>query len=180
MQTDPFKKAYSQHKSNAKRRGVKFLLSFDQWKDIWLLSGFWEQRGRGSDKYCMCRYNDCGSYEINNVFIMTNAKNVHDGNIGKHDSQETKNKKSIAAKGKKNPWSAGDKNPMHRPEVKIKMSLVIGGANHYNAIGVTTPDGFYPTAKAAAGALGIKKSTVEWRAKHNKFGFSYGNNLAIA
>jgi len=28
--------------------------------------------------------------------------------------------------------------------------------------------------------MGIKKPTVEWRARHKKFGFSYGNNLAIA
>jgi hypothetical protein len=35
-------------------------------------------------------------------------------------------------------------------------------------------------AKAAAEALEMKKTTVEWRARHQKFGFSYGNNLAIA
>ena len=102
------------------------------------------------------------------------------GNLGKIDSPETRAKKSAATKGKKHSWSVGDKNPMHRLEVKVKMSLAIGGANHYNAIGVTTPNGFYPTAKAAAEALGIKKPTVEWRAKHNRFGFSYGNTTAIA
>jgi hypothetical protein len=48
---DPFRKAYTQHKSNAKARGVDFLFSFDEWKQWWLDSGKWEQRGKGHDSY---------------------------------------------------------------------------------------------------------------------------------
>lgn len=175
-----FLKGYTQQKSNAARRGVKFLLSFDDWKEIWLSSDKWNERGRGANKYCMCRFGDAGAYEIGNVFIDLNTINVSDGNVGKKDSLETRKRKSFALSGKHHPWAVGDKNPMHRPDVKAKMSAAIGGANHYKAIGVTTPNGFYPSAKIAAEALGMKLPTVEWRARHNKFGFSYGNNLAIA
>jgi hypothetical protein len=82
--------------------------------------------------------------------------------------------------GMKHPWNAGAKNVMHRPEIKAKLSAKIGGANHYKAIGVTTPQGFFPTAKSAAEATGVKQSTVEWRARYKKFGFSYGNIFTIS
>jgi len=179
-QQTKFLKVYKAQKSNARTRGIPFMLTFEQWMAIWIESGKLDQRGRGAQKFCMCRNNDVGPYEIGNVFIGTGRENVRDGNLGKFDSEETKLKKSLAMRGIPHPWSVGDKNPMHRPEVKAKMSAKIGGANHYKAIGVTTPQGFFATAKEAAKELDIKKSTVEWRAKHKKFGFSYGNNLAIA
>lgn len=170
---------YKMQKQNSIIRGIAFLLSYDQWLSIWVASGKLHERGRGANKFCMCRHGDVGAYEVGNVFIGTGRENVRDGNLGKEMTQEVRDKISKANKGKEHPWSVGERNPMHRPEVKAKMSAAIGGAKHYKAIGVTTPQGFFPTAKAAAEALGIKKPTVEWRARHNKFGFSYGNHLAI-
>ena len=168
----PFMRAYVQQRSNAKTRGIGFNLTFDEWKKIWIDSGKWEQRGRGAEKYCMCRIGDTGAYEIGNVFIDLGRHNVRDGNLGKECSAESRAKISASNTGKPHPWSAGEKNPMHRPEVKAKMSAAIGGANHYKQRGVVTPKGYFVTAKAAAESLGIKQSTVEWRARHNKFGFS--------
>jgi len=170
---DIFRKLYTQHKSNAKQRGIEMRLTFEEWKEIWVHSGKWDERGRGADKYCMCRIGDEGHYEAGNVFIALNKHNVSQGNIGKPDSEITKAKKSAALKGQPHPWVAGANNPMHRPEVKAKMSQAIGGANHYNQKGVNTPDGYFVTAKAAAIALNMKQPTVEWRARHNKLGFSY-------
>lgn len=66
-----FKKQYNAHKGSAKQRGIEFRLSYDQWLNIWLLSGKINQRG----KYVMCRYNDVGSYSVDNVFIDTAANN---------------------------------------------------------------------------------------------------------
>jgi hypothetical protein len=170
---------YKMQIQNATARGIPFLLSFEQWLLIWSQSGKLNERGRGANKYCMCRYGDIGAYEIGNVFIGTGKENVRDGNLGKVMTQEVKNKISKANAGKPHDWSKGDKNPMHRPEVKAKISAAISGSNHYNARGVITPNGFFETAKDAAKVLGISKSTIEWRAKHNKFGFSRPN-LAIA
>ena len=180
IEQSKFLKVYKAQKSNARTRKVPFLLTFEQWLFIWTESGKLEQRGRGAAKFCMCRHGDIGPYEIDNVFIGTGRENVRDGNLGKEMTQEVRDKISKANIGKPHEWSRGEKNPMHRPEVKAKMSAAIGGANHYKAMGVTTPQGFFPTAKAAAEATGIKKPTIEWRARHQKFGFSYGNNLAIA
>ncbi len=170
---DIFRNLYTQQKSNAKQRGVEFKLTLEEWTNIWLDSGKWDQRGRGAEKYCMCRVGDQGCYELGNVFIGLGKINVRDGNLGKPDSDETKRKKSEAAKGKPKPWSAGANNPMHRPEVKAKMSAAIGGANHYRQRGIICPDGYFVTAKAASNALGIPKPTVEWRARNNKSGFAY-------
>lgn len=169
---EPFKRAFGMQKSNANTRGVPFLLTFDQWKAIWVESGKFEQRGRGSDKFCMCRNNDTGAYEVGNVFIDTNHRNISDGNLGKPCSDEHRTKISLSNLGKAHPWSAGENSPMRRPEVKAKVIAAISGAKHYKARGVVTPQGFFPTAKSAAEALGMKKPTVEWRARHNKFGFS--------
>ena len=172
MDIQDARKKFNAHKSNARRRNIDFCMTFEQWTEMWVESGKWEQRGRGADKYCMCRVGDVGPYSVENVFIGQGKQNVSDGNIGKPDSEETRRKKSEALKGKPHPWSKGELNPMHRPEVKAKISEATGGANHYKARGVVTPEGFFATAKLAAEALGIKKSTIEWRARNNKFGFS--------
>lgn len=171
---------YKQHSDNAKFRGIEFNISFDDWLKVWEDSGKLSERGRGKDKYCMCRVNDIGAYAVDNVFIDTNKTNLSDGNIGKVMSEHTKNKISDANKGKERPWLKGENNPMHRQDVKDKISMATKGANHYKSIGVITPSGSYSTAREAAEDMGMKKATVEWRARHNKFGFSYKSNLAIA
>ena len=170
---DIFRKLYTQQKSNAKQRGIEFLLTLDEWKQIWLDSGHWEQRGRGATKYCMSRTGDTGAYEAGNVFIQLGRNNVSDGNIGKKDSEETKAKKSAALTGTPHPWSAGANSPMHRPEVKAKVSAATGGAKHYRAKVTMTPFGFFKTATEAAEKLGIPKPTVNWRCKRNVDGWAY-------
>ena len=72
------KHAYQSRKKSAKQRGIPFLISFEDWLDIWISSGHWEERGRGKDKYCMSRIGDLGAYEAGNVFIQSNSQNVRD------------------------------------------------------------------------------------------------------
>ena len=164
--------AYAQQKSNAVLRGIEFKLTFEDWLRIWVESGKLHLRGRGKDKYCMCRIGDAGAYEIGNVFVAMNSQNISEGNLGKRMSAETRLKIADAHRGTKHPWSAGANNPMHKPEVKAKITAAIGGEKHYKQRGVITPQGYFVTSKAASEALGIPKPTIEWRAKHNKFGFS--------
>jgi hypothetical protein len=99
---DPFKQAYQTQKANAKRRGIAFLLSFDQWLEIWIASGYWTQRGRGSKFYCMSRINDIGAYEVGNVLIVQNCDNIIEGNLGRIHSKESRNARSKS-------------NPMRKP-----------------------------------------------------------------
>jgi len=166
-------KAYTQQKSNAKQRGVEFSITFEEWKQVWLDSGKWDERGRGAEKFCMCRIGDVGCYSVANVFIGLGKHNVRDGNIGKLDSNETRQKKSQSMRGKPHPWSVGDKNPMHRPEVKAKMSIAVGGANNYRAKTVICPLGVFGSTTEASKELNIPAVTIQWRCRHNKAGWSY-------
>jgi hypothetical protein len=170
---DKFKSAYKWHKTNATQRGIDFLFTFEEWRDWWIDSGKWEFRGVGSNKYCMCRFNDVGPYAVWNVYCATNSKNLSDANKGKPKSKETRAKISAANTGKAHPWAVGDKNPMHKQEVKEKVSKAISGENHYNHKGVNSPSGYFVTTKIASQKLGIPKPTIEWRCKNNKLGFSY-------
>lgn len=177
MTKDIYRKRYTQHKSNAKMRGVKFLFTFDEWKDWWIATGKWEQRGKLRGQYVMRRHGDVGPYSIDNVFCGVTEENVRDGNLGKEITLETRNKISASNKGQSHPWSLGDKNPMHRPEVKAKMSIAVGGANNYRAKTVICPLGVFGSTTEASKALNIPAVTIQWRCRHKKSGWSY---LAIA
>jgi hypothetical protein len=177
---DPFRKAYTQQKGNVHHRGLEMRLTFEEWKQIWLESGHWEERGRGACRYCMMRKGDQGHYEVGNVFIGTNAQNVSDGNLGRPDSEETKRKKSEALTGLPKLWARGDGNPMHRPEVKAKISAAIGGGRHYSARRVVTPFGEFDSGTTAAKELGIPKPTVYWRCSRSWNGWTYADQSTLA
>lgn len=73
------KDKYRDHKKNAiNDRGIPFLLSFEEWWDIWQKSGHWHERGPRVGQYCMSRYNDIGPYAVGNVFIQLSTQNVLD------------------------------------------------------------------------------------------------------
>lgn len=80
---------YSQQKAQSKSRidkngnSIEWHLTFDEWMQIWVDSGHWEQRGRGIGKYCMSRLNDIGHYVINNVTIKLHTDNTSEGNLGR-------------------------------------------------------------------------------------------------
>lgn len=82
---------YVQHKSRAKKRGIEFKLTFEQWRDIW--GDKLDQIGVRAWQLGMCRINDSGAYEVGNVYLGTPARNAasrrmanenRDGKEGKH------------------------------------------------------------------------------------------------
>ncbi len=167
IDTKDARKKYNAQKNNAKRRSIKFCITFEEWLKVWETSGKWYLRGRGADKYCMCRIGDTGSYCVENIFIGQGKQNVRDGNLGKVLSDETKQKMSAAQAGKPKPWVAGENNPMHRPEVKAKMSIAVGGSNNYKAKTVICPFGKFGSTTDASKELGIPAVTIQWRCRHN-------------
>ena len=72
----PFKRQFRDHKKNAKRRGISFLLTFDQWLKIWTDSGHLHESRCKSGQYVMARHGDQGAYEIGNVEIILAGENV--------------------------------------------------------------------------------------------------------
>jgi hypothetical protein len=66
-------KEFCQQRSNAKRRGIKFKLSFEEWCEIWTKSGLYKHRGRNG--FVMHRMGDTGAYEVGNVEIVSSREN---------------------------------------------------------------------------------------------------------
>jgi len=163
------KTAYSDQKSNARMRGIGFNISFEEWLDIWVSSGHLQDRGRGSKKYCMARIGDLGNYEIGNVYISTGRDNVSLGNIGREPSLEVRKKIRDANKGKPHPWSVGEKNVMHRSDVKKKISDATKEGRHYRASKMITPFGEFNSGTEAARILNMDKGTLYYRCKSDNF-----------
>ena len=67
---------YAQHRQRAKQSGIPFLLTFEQWWQIWQESGHYENRGNGVSSYVMARPGDQGPYAIGNVEIITGGANL--------------------------------------------------------------------------------------------------------
>lgn len=65
--------AYRQQLRNAKRRGIEFTLTFEEWMDVWTASGHFDERGLGG--YVMARIEDRGPYTVANVKIITQRDN---------------------------------------------------------------------------------------------------------
>jgi hypothetical protein len=70
--------AYKIQKFDAKRRGISFCFTFEDWVNWWeeQLGYDWQKkRGRLRHLYCMARFNDKGPYARGNVKCITNAEN---------------------------------------------------------------------------------------------------------
>jgi hypothetical protein len=65
MDTKKARVAYQSQKSNAKRRGIGFLLTFEQWLEWW--GDDLEKRGVGQFSLQMQRKADTGPYELGNI-----------------------------------------------------------------------------------------------------------------
>lgn len=73
MTIDMRRVRYRQQKSEAKRRGIPFLLTFDEWWEVW--EPYWAHRGRRSDQLVMARHGDVGPYAVGNIKIITAREN---------------------------------------------------------------------------------------------------------
>jgi NUMOD3 motif len=121
---------YLTHKGNAKRRGIEFLLSFDEWSKIWHDSGHLHERGQRKDQYVMARYGDVGPYAVDNVKIVTWAENREEQKFG----VETRSKMGSARIGNKNKLGYRDS-----PETRAKKSASLMG-NKYTLGKRHTPE----------------------------------------
>jgi len=70
---NPKRAAWAMHKVCAKKRGIPFHLTFDQWCSIW--NPYWHLRD-GTGNMAMARHLDEGDYEIGNVRIITRVENA--------------------------------------------------------------------------------------------------------
>lgn len=69
MPTTIYRK-FKKQQYHAKKRGIAWELSYEQWLEIWHTSGHFEERGTTLGKYVMHRHNDAGPYAVGNVQIL--------------------------------------------------------------------------------------------------------------
>jgi hypothetical protein len=126
-------RAFQKQRASAKRRGVRFLLSFEEWMELWEQSGFWPQRGKGADKYVMAREGDRGPYAVGNVKIITGRENL-DHKTLRPSARSRMSRKgwrhAVATKQKMSENMLGNKNLLgHVPSKKTrkKLSLALKG-----------------------------------------------------
>lgn len=65
---------FSTLKACAKREGITFTLTHQQWCDLWNRSGLWHLRGRLPHQYCLARINRSKGYTLDNVHITNNLE----------------------------------------------------------------------------------------------------------
>ena len=73
---NPLKVAYYKLKSNAKRRGKEFDLTFDQFKNFAIKTSYCLKRGRTRSSYHIDRIDENRGYTIDNIQVLTNKDNV--------------------------------------------------------------------------------------------------------
>lgn len=100
-EANPERNAFITQRADAKRRGIEFLFTFEEWLAIWQDSGKWEHRGPRTGQYVMARFGDKGPYAVGNVRICTTGENTVETFTHYIPSEETKRRISAAAKARK-------------------------------------------------------------------------------
>lgn len=79
------KRKFQSAKFGAKKRGIPFLLTFEQWYNWWLSQGIDKNqpvigglKRSQLNELCMCRFGDQGPYTLNNIYCSTRSQNSKD------------------------------------------------------------------------------------------------------
>lgn len=83
MDAQTAKRRFNQRKASAKRRGIGFELTFEQWLSVW--GDKLDERGTRAHQYVMCRVMDKGPYALGNVSIGKPKNNAHTRRLVAHD-----------------------------------------------------------------------------------------------
>lgn len=130
--------AFYSQRHTAGRRGIEFLMTYEEWFGVWWRSGRIAEMGRKRGQYCMSRPGDRGPYAVGNVRIVRQEENKSEYQrsprgravmaklveISKNPSVATRAKISAAGRGRpKSPefkarlsaaWKAGRMTPPPR------------------------------------------------------------------
>lgn len=88
------REAYRLHKVNAKRRGIPFRFTFEEWVAWWQSTGHYHERGSQRGQYVMARTGDQGAYELGNVECMQAQDNSAAPHIGAKRTAQTRKRMS--------------------------------------------------------------------------------------
>lgn len=71
------KQKYRDQRRDAVKRNISFDLTFNDWYHWWLDKGI-DKNADTNHSLCMCRFNDAGSYSLNNIYLATRSQNTKD------------------------------------------------------------------------------------------------------
>lgn len=119
--TRKIKEGFAQQRRDAKKRDIRFDLSFEEWLEIWNKSGRLDQRGCRKGQYVMARYGDTGPYATWNVKIILCEENHSEATLGKPSYERTPESRAKISRANKGRLK-GIKRPLDIVE-KIRLGL---------------------------------------------------------
>ena len=78
--------AWSQMRAQANHRKEIFLLSFEDFRQLWL--GRWDQKGRGIDDYCLTREDQRGAWVLGNVECIPRHEHLRRSGLYKKEKRK--------------------------------------------------------------------------------------------
>ena len=87
---NPEKYAYHNLKSNSKRRGILFELSFEEFKEFCFKTEYIQGKGKTKDSYSIDRKDSSKGYTKNNIQILTLSENSRKGTKTLHYDWQAK------------------------------------------------------------------------------------------
>ena len=72
-EANPKRTAFNKQKHHAKKRGIPFLITLDEWIEWW--GDDFDKRGKGALDLHMGRREDTGPYELDNIIKITASEN---------------------------------------------------------------------------------------------------------
>lgn len=90
--SNPDRRRWQVHRTNARMRGIEFKLTFEEWFVWWAETGHYSERGNKRGQYVMGRIGDKGAYELGNIECVKAEENSTAPHIGVPKSEEWKEK----------------------------------------------------------------------------------------
>lgn len=81
---------YKGQKRRARLRGIQFDLTYEEWLNIWQISGHFHERGCRKGQYNMARNGDIGPYAVGNVSIIRHEENSREASTERICSEQTR------------------------------------------------------------------------------------------
>ena len=89
-ESDPVRYAYQRKKGNAKRDGIPFTLTLDEFREFAIKTGYLARKGRFKDSYHIDRIREWEGYHKDNIQVLENSANVRKALVWRYMSDQAK------------------------------------------------------------------------------------------
>ena len=78
-------KAFSKARAQANHRQEPWLMTIEDWFELWRDPQTWSQRGRSPNSVCMTRLDSSGPWSLANTIIVTRSGHLAEKNMKEYD-----------------------------------------------------------------------------------------------